>query len=264
MNKNINYLEQSKSMICGILLDVNYFIVNNKEVNPDEIQKYIKIIETYLRLLNETHADSDIFLVLYTGTCELIQWNEMMDLSAEMIRVIKSLLSHKTITNVPNLSSAMSLSLTRINKKYLSSPKIQKKLLIISTPFEYSPKFIPLMNCLFGAQKIKITIDCVVLSENNSHCTFCQQACHLTKGIYNIASLESLLPRLLGNNITDCHYENVLKVTGNNDYSINWKLWCFHCQKPLEYGYVCSSCLAVFCEKQECCLVCGVKFDKTE
>ena len=39
-----DYLEQSKSMICGILLDVTYFINNNKQISSDEIQKYIKII----------------------------------------------------------------------------------------------------------------------------------------------------------------------------------------------------------------------------
>ena len=120
------------------------------------------------------------------------------------------------------------------------------------------------MNCLFGAQKIDITIDCIVLSENNFHCTYCQQACYLTKGIYNIATLESLLPRLLSNNIIDCKYENVMKVTGNNDYVVDWKLWCFDCKKSIDSGYVCSSCLAIFCEEQKQCKICGVTFDKTE
>ncbi|BFU21499.1 hypothetical protein conserved [Entamoeba histolytica] len=255
-------IKQSLPMICGILLDATFFVHNNRKLNVEEIREYVNIINSFIRVLKEIHDNSSIFIIVYAGKSVFVKESDRGELTISIAEAIKEVLNDKFLVNEPNLSSAMSLALTTINKDGKLQPDIQKKIIIVSTPFESSPKFIPLMNCVFAAQRIKTTIDTIVLSVIETRCTFCQQASYLTNGIYNTATLQSLFPRLLSNNTSDCDTEKIIRVTGNQQPAIDWKLWCFHCKKPLDHGYVCSSCFGIYCEKQKGrCPTCGAYFE---
>ncbi|EFA85402.1 general transcription factor IIH [Heterostelium album PN500] len=81
-----------------------------------------------------------------------------------------------------SFSAAMSLALCYINRIKKEFPSLRARILVFNLSPDVSTQYIPVMNCIFSAQKQSIPVDSCVLSTTDS--TFLQQASHLTNGIY--------------------------------------------------------------------------------
>ncbi|KAL7719235.1 General transcription factor IIH subunit 3 [Entamoeba marina] len=252
--------QQSQSVICGILLDITYFL-RDKATDKDLFQ-YVHSITTYVQLLQQIHDESIFFIIPYTTTTKFIEQHQNTQLLHTLYNTITSLIHQNYETTTPKLSTALSIGLCAINKYADTHKNIPKKMVVISTPFDASPSYIPLMNCAFASQKIGVVVDTLVLSPEPSKCVFCQQLSHLTHGVYTEVTLNSLMPRLLANNSIDSCMNEVIRPVGGINQEIDWRLWCFRTGKLIDKGYVCSSCFAVFSEKQEKCPICEAEYIK--
>lgn len=79
------------------------------------------------------------------------------------------------------LSSSLSLALTYINKIQQLNPIMKARVLIINLSQDEHLKYIPIMNCIFASQKLKVPIDVCQLGKT---ATFLQQASDSTNGVY--------------------------------------------------------------------------------
>ncbi|ELP94906.1 RNA polymerase II transcription factor B subunit, partial [Entamoeba invadens IP1] len=183
-------MEESKAMICGILLDATYFTTH-----VDKISQYVQTISAFVKVFKEIHDMSFVFLQIFAGKTVYVDTKD--HLFENIANGVKQVLTEKFDAKRPNLSAAMSSAMCRINSYSKSNPTLHKKIVAISTPLNAAPTFITVMNNIFAAQKIGVSIDTIVISDNEEPCTICQQASYLTNGIYNMSSLDTLLPRLL-------------------------------------------------------------------
>ena len=192
-------------------------------------------------------------------------------------------LSH---TNTTLLAGALTLSLSYINKHTLalssnptsnpastatsttnsgkdpSSPAatLQSRILVISVSSDLSFQYIPIMNCIFAAQRLRIPIDTLSLSLS-SPSTFLQQASDATSGTYLTPSsplhVHGLLQYLLMAFLPDSFARKSLVPPSKVD--VDFRAACFCHKKVVSTGYVCSICLSIFCEPlaEGRCLTCG-------
>lgn len=95
--------------------------------------------------------------------------------------------SSKRIPNGTQLAGALSLGLTSINRLQVNSPlnPPSARILIVSTATNAKGQYIPIMNSIFAAQKGKVPIDVVRISEGGEEeASFLQQAAFTTGGLY--------------------------------------------------------------------------------
>jgi len=113
------------------------------------------------------------------------------------------------------------------------------------------------MNAIFSAQKQSIPVDaCVLASEDSS---FLQQTAHITGGIYLRPSTErGLLQYMLSSFLADRYSRKFLTLPVQS--SVDYRASCFCHKKVIDYGFVCSVCLSIFCKSTGACSTCGVKF----
>eukprot|EP01083_Nonionella_stella_P101867 289253_1 len=138
-------------------------------------------------------------------------------------------------------------------------PHIQPRVLCVSTSKDISSQYIPIMNCIFSAQKRNILIDSCILTQYDS--LFLQQASDLTHGIYSkpqhIKGLaQHLLMTYLPSKSVRKHL--YLPITQKVDFRAS----CFCHQKPVNIGVVCPVCLSIFCEQSPACKTCGTRFPR--
>jgi hypothetical protein len=119
------------------------------------------------------------------------------------------------------------------------------------------------MNSIFAAQKLGVLIDAVLLG-SASHSMLLQQAAHLTGGLYLHARSGTPAQRALAQYLlTSClpdRYERQL-LSAPPQGELETRARCFLTKQPLEVGFACSVCLAVFAhDKLPSCPVCATRF----
>ncbi|KAL6058239.1 General transcription and DNA repair factor IIH subunit TFB4 [Balamuthia mandrillaris] len=141
-------------------------------------------------------------------------------------------------------SAALSLALCHINRlktEHSGAGNLSARLLVVQVSPDVSAQYIPIMNCIFSAQKQNIPVDSCILSSHES--TFLQQAAHLTDGIYLKPSRQDgLLQYLLSTFIVDCYSRRFLYLPRQTD--VDYRASCFCHKKVIDMGYVCSVCLS--------------------
>lgn len=116
------------------------------------------------------------------------------------------------------------------------------------------------MNAIFACHKKGITIDSVQLGTHHSS-PLLQVAAELTSGYHaQVQSLSELLKLIVTVLLVDSPHRNLLKMP--RLATVDHRATCFCHQRFISVGYVCSVCLAVFCEPCETCKVCSVEFSK--
>jgi transcription initiation factor TFIIH subunit 3 len=126
-------------------------------------------------------------------------------IKVHVTRNLQHLLSDQSSKSLPNgtqLAGALSLGLTYINRLQVNSPLLppSARILIVSTSADSKGQYIPIMNAIFAAQKVKVPIDVIRITEEEAGgSTFLQQASFTTNGIYTVlkASEISELPQYL-------------------------------------------------------------------
>lgn len=159
----------------------------------------------------------------------------------------KALCYINRITHVPAGATAPEDPATQ------ASPRI----LILSVSPDLSSSYIPIMNCIFSAQKLKITIDVCKLFGPET--VFLQQAAHLTGGSYiYLERRDALLQYLIMSFLPPPAVRAVLAVPTQD--KIDFRAACFCHKNIVDIGFVCSVCLSIFCSPVPVCSTCRTKF----
>ncbi|KZV86241.1 transcription factor Tfb4 [Exidia glandulosa HHB12029] len=133
----------------------------------------------------------------------------------------------------------------------------ETRVLIVSVSPDLSTSYIPLMNSIFSAQKLKTAIDvCKIFGPD---AVFLQQAAHLTGGSYvYLEQREALLQYLVMSFLPAPSLRSVLSVPTQE--KIDFRAACFCHKNIIDVGYVCSVCLSIFCTPVPVCSTCRTKF----
>ncbi|EST10149.1 TFIIH subunit Tfb4/p34 [Kalmanozyma brasiliensis GHG001] len=150
----------------------------------------------------------------------------------------------------------------------------KSRILILSVTPDASTQYIPMMNCIFAAQKKGITIDVCKLFGSDT--VFLQQASYLTSGTYfrladdqdergsksNGATdmRSSLVQTLMTTYLPSRSMRGVMNLPTLEE--IDFRAACFCHRRIVDIGYICSVCLSLFCQPRPFCLTCRSKFPK--
>ncbi|KAJ1032444.1 hypothetical protein NDA16_000468 [Ustilago loliicola] len=151
----------------------------------------------------------------------------------------------------------------------------KSRILILSVTPDASTQYIPMMNCIFAAQKKGITIDVCKLFGSNT--VFLQQASYLTSGTYfrladdsDVPTAQekeggtdmrsSLVQTLLTTYLPSRSMRGVMNLPTLEE--IDFRAACFCHRRIVDIGYICSVCLSLFCQPRPFCLTCRSKFPK--
>ncbi|KAI9790909.1 MAG: RNA polymerase II transcription factor B subunit 4 [Peltula sp. TS41687] len=132
---------------------------------------------------------------------------------------------------------------------------LQSRILIVSVSDDLAFQYIPVMNCIFAAQRKRIPIDVLKLA---SATTFLQQASDATRGIYmHLQSPRGILQYLMMAFLPDQTARRHLILP--TQVNVDFRAACFCHKKVVDIGFVCSICLSIFCEPPPGaeCLTCG-------
>lgn len=157
------------------------------------------------------------------------------------------------------IAASLSLGLCYINQalKADGMGHLKPRMLVLTVSPDSSSDYIPIMNCIFSAQKASIPIDvCKIWGED---AVFLQQAAHITEGIYlRPDDPHGLLQILLFSFLPDMFSRSYLYLPGQDQ--VDFRAACFCHKKIVDIGYVCSVCLSIFCSFSPVCSTCRTKF----
>ncbi|KAA1476055.1 transcription factor Tfb4 [Dentipellis sp. KUC8613] len=131
------------------------------------------------------------------------------------------------------------------------------RILILSVSPDLSTAYIPVMNAIFSAQKLKVNIDvCKVYGPDT---VFLQQAAHLTGGSYiYLERRDAFLQYLIMSFLPTPSMRKVLAVPKQD--KVDFRAACFCHKNIVDIGFVCSVCLSIFCSPVPVCSTCRTKF----
>jgi len=184
-----------------------------------------------------------------------IDFSEIKNL---VVAELKQLAKGEIPTNLaPTFSGALSLALCYINRISKEKLQIKPRILVLQISPDVSSQYIPVMNCIFSAQKKSIPVDTCILSNQDS--SLLQQASHITGGIYLKPTQQAgLLQYLLSCYLADAYTRKYLNLPIQT--RVDYRASCFCHKKVIDIGFVCSVCLSIFCQFYPICSTCGAKF----
>ncbi|KZT61972.1 transcription factor Tfb4 [Calocera cornea HHB12733] len=167
----------------------------------------------------------------------------------------------------PALVGALTKSLCYINRLSNPPPPLNPtnaapapphaRIVLFSVSQDASMAYIPFMNCIFSAQKLKVPID--VCKLDDSEVIFLHQASHLTGGAFvHIDQREALLQYLSMCFLSETETRKTLAVPTQD--KVDFRAACFCHKEIVDIGYVCSVCLSIFCTPVAQCSTCHTKF----
>ncbi|QPG73116.1 hypothetical protein FOA43_000421 [Brettanomyces nanus] len=159
------------------------------------------------------------------------------------------------------LSGALSQALSYINRLQKSDEHsgLKARVLCISVSGDSALPYVSIMNSIFAAQKMKISVDVCKLGPDS---TFLQQASDATNGVYiHINNPDGLIQYLSTALFIDPLLRPIVVLPTNT--SIDFRASCFITNKLVDVGYVCSVCLCILSviPDDERCPTCHSKFD---
>jgi transcription initiation factor TFIIH subunit 3 len=125
----------------------------------------------------------------------------------------------------------------------------EARILTVLAGLDVPEQYIPVMNCIFSAQRIGVLMDTCMLHPDRDSIFF-QQAAHLTKGVYlrphklSSEAPESLLQYLMTAFLADSQCREFLSMPLQGE--VDFRATCFVTRNPVSEGYTCSVCLSTF------------------
>ena len=170
--------------------------------------------------------------------------------SVGIVRALALALCH-----INRITTAMSEHATE--RRGAGATSFQHRILVLSATPDVSAQYVPMMNCIFSAQKQGIQVDvCKLLGDET---VFLRQACHLTGGhYYHVPRLDGLLQVLMTTFLPSRSIQASLMFPALDD--VDFRAACFCHRRNVDIGYVCSVCLSIFCEPRDTCLICHAAF----
>lgn len=142
-----------------------------------------------------------------------------------------------------------------------SITSMKSRILIVSTNDEDDIKYIPIMNCIFTAQRMKVSIDVAKLGHTNS--SYLQQASDATSGVYlHIEDPRGIIQVLSTAFFVEPSIRPFIILPTNSN--VNYRASCFITGKSVDLGYVCSICICIMSVIPESgsCPACKSVFDE--
>ena len=173
-------------------------------------------------------------------------------ISTTTASAINSTTKYAAVNNANSSSSSHSTT---------SITSMKSRILIVSPNDEEDIKYIPIMNSIFAAQKMKVPIDIAKLGTKDS--SYLQQASDATSGIYlHIEDPRGLIQVLSTAYFIEPSIRPYIILPTNSN--VNYRASCFITGKSVDLGYVCSVCLCIMSiiPKNRKCPACGSQFDE--
>lgn len=154
--------------------------------------------------------------------------------------------THAEIGDNPSrgtLVGAISTALGAINKYQVSEThsNMRARILVVSVSGDTTIPYIPMMNTIFAAQKMKVSMD---VCKFGTKSIFLQQASDATQGVYvEVRNAEGLIQYFTSAMFIDPSLRDVVVLPTNSD--IDFRASCFVTNKVIDVGYVCSVCLCI-------------------
>lgn len=188
------------------------------------------------------------------------------DVNDAIITELKTLLltdvsTGDTSSEVPPtlLASSLTMALCYIHRAEKECPvgqKLKSRILVLKAAPDVSAQYMPIMNCIFAAQKSNIVIDACVLDD---HSGFLQQAADITGGMYlKVPQTLALLQYLLWVFLPEPSVREQLVLPSS--LHIDYRAACFCHRRLVDIGFVCSVCLSIYCQFIPLCLTCQTRF----
>ncbi|KAI9670427.1 MAG: RNA polymerase II transcription factor B subunit 4 [Trizodia sp. TS-e1964] len=136
-----------------------------------------------------------------------------------------------------------------------STMGLQSRIIVLSVSGDLALQYIPVMNCIFAAQRKRVPIDIIKIAGSTA---FLQQASDATKGVYmSPESPQGILQYLMMGFLPDQTARKHLILP--TQVNVDFRAACFCHKKVVDIGFVCSICLSIFCSVPEgaICLTCG-------
>ena len=134
-------------------------------------------------------------------------------------------------------SAASAAAIAAADPSILPDPRI----LVLSVSPDLAPAYIPIMNAIFAAQKLRATLDVCKLFGADT--VFLQQAAHLTGGSYVfLERRDALLQHLIMSHLPPPAMRALVAVPTQD--RVDFRAACFCHKSIVDIGFVCSICLS--------------------
>ncbi|CUM64296.1 uncharacterized protein PRCAT00001894001 [Priceomyces carsonii] len=164
------------------------------------------------------------------------------------------------ISSTAHMTASGSSDLVVPNATTSSLTSMKSRLLIVTTRDDDNLRYIPIMNSIFAAQKMRLSIDVANLGSKSS--SYLQQAADATNGVYlHISDPQGLIQILSTAFFIEPSIRPLIILPTNSN--VNYRASCFITGKSVDLGYVCSVCLCIMSiiPENDMCPTCGLKFD---
>lgn len=157
-----------------------------------------------------------------------------------MVRALSLALCH-----INRMTTSLEVPLSAVHTGKVAvlggAASFRHRILVLSVTPDVSAQYVPMMNCIFSAQKQGIHVDvCKLLGEET---VFLRQACHLTGGhYYRIPGLDGLLQTLMTSFLPSRSIRPLLMFPALDE--VDFRAACFCHRRNVDIGYVCSVCLS--------------------
>ncbi|KAJ3036013.1 RNA polymerase II transcription factor B subunit 4 [Rhizophlyctis rosea] len=183
-------------------------------------------------------------------------YKHFKDVDDQVVAKLKKLVSEEEGT---------SSDINRFQKNH-ESITVQSRVLILSISPDAPSQYIPLMNCIFSAQRMQVRLDVCHFpyiarktQQKESGSIFLKQASHITGGIYlEPPEPDNLIQYLLYAFLPEPKMRTMLSLPYSEQ--IDYRSACFCHKRVVDVGFVCSVCLSVFCSVTPECPTCKSKF----
>ncbi|KAK9330798.1 TFIIH subunit Tfb4/p34 [Lipomyces starkeyi] len=171
-----------------------------------------------------------------------------------------------TISDTTLISGALSTALAYINRLVGgvndNGPKVRARIMVVSVCSDLASQYVPIMNCIFAAQKMKVPIDICKIGNDT---VFLQQAADTTGGVYmHLEHPRGMIQYLMTAFLPDRALRKHLVIPTQS--SIDFRAACFCHNRIVDIGYVCNICLSIYCQPPAdgSCAICDTIFDPKE
>ncbi|KAL0491622.1 transcription initiation factor TFIIH subunit 3, partial [Acrasis kona] len=207
-----------------------------------------------LRIVRSDKATEEFFL-------KEINFNTLRNTVIKQLEETFTETDDELVVKGSSLAGAFSRALCFINRLEREKPigtTLNSRVLAFQVSPDISMQYISIMNAIFSAQKMNVTLDSCILSTEDS--SFLQQASYITGGVYlKPLKQEGLIQYLLSVFIVDKSLRGLVQLPVQA--TIDFRAACFETKKQIDLGYVCSVCLSIFDQHKWSCSTCGVKFE---
>jgi len=274
------------SCLLVTILDINPCWWSKHDSSCKDEESFVHCLESLIVFLNShllmKHTNKLGFIVCHNESSSFVypdesaaikeykaagdgKYEEFARLDNSAVDDVKRIyenLSNDKLFNAPSstkLAAAMSQALCyihRIKKESSAAENLSSRILVLKGTADTASEYMPIMSCIFAAQKNDIVVDGCSLDGDSG---YLQQAADITAGNYSkIPALSGLLQYLLWIFLPNSETRKCL-VLPSSAY-IDYRGACFCHRQLVDVGFVCSVCLSIYCKCIPRCMTCQTVF----